>query len=61
MKKEHIELRINNLLNHEINVEIEEVKENLELNPAADVENECLYIGVLYALKKQAQDLIEKL
>ena len=44
-----------------INEEMRHLKTSLEINPVMDVENQCNYIGVLIALKKQAKDLIEKL
>ena len=61
MQKGYLESRINNLLGDAINEEMRHLKTSLEINPVMDVENQCNYIGVLYALKKQAQELIEKL
>ena len=61
MQKGYLESRINNLLGDAINEEMRHLKPSLEINPVMDVENQCNYIGVLIALKKQAKDLIEKL
>lgn len=61
MQKGYLESRINNLLGDAINEEMRHLKISLEINPVMDVENQCNYIGVLIALKKQAKDLIEKL
>ena len=61
MQKGYLESRINNLLGDAINEEMRHLKRSLEINPVMDVENQCNYIGVLIALKKQAKDLIEKL
>ena len=61
MQKGYLESRINNLLSDAINEEMRHLKTSLEINPVMDVENQCNYIGVLIALKKQAKDLIEKL
>ena len=61
MQKGYLESRINNLLGDAINEEMRHLKTLLEINPVMDVENQCNYIGVLIALKKQAKDLIEKL
>lgn len=61
MQKGYLESRITNLLGNAINEEIRQLKTSLEINPVMDVENQCNYIGVLIALKKQAKDLIEKL
>ncbi len=61
MQKGYLESRINYLLGEEINKEIRHLKDSLEINPVMDVENQCNYIGVLIALKKQAKELIEKL
>ena len=61
MQKGYLESRVNNLLRDAINEEMRHLKTSLEINPVMDVENQCNYIGVLIALKKQAKDLIEKL
>ena len=61
MQKGYLESRINNLLGDAINEEMRHLKTFLEINPVMDVENQCNYIGILIALKKQAKDLIEKL
>lgn len=61
MQKGYLESRVNNLLDEAIKEEKRHLKISLEINPAMDVENQCNYIGVLIALKKQAKDLIEKL
>ena len=61
MQKGYLESRVNNLLGDANNEEMRHLKTSLEINPVMDVENQCNYIGVLIALKKQAKDLIEKL
>ena len=61
MQKGYLESRINNLLGDAINEEMRHLKTSLEINPVMDVENQCNYIGVLIALKNQAQELIENL
>ena len=61
MQKGYLKSRVNNLLGEAIKEEMRHLKTSLEINPVMDVENQCNYIGVLIALKKQAKDLIEKL
>ena len=61
MQKGYLESRVNNLLDEAIKEEVRHLKTSLEINSIMDVENQSNYIDVLYALKKQAKDLIEKL
>ena len=61
MQKGYLESRVNNLLGEAIKEEVRHLKTSLEINSVIDIENQSNYIGVLYALKKQAKDLIEKL